>query len=268
MNQTNKRDAVRRAYAQIAIGGCGCGTCCGPDPQSLAQAIGYSEQELSGAPEEANLGLGCGNPTALAGLRAGEVVLDLGSGAGFDCFLAARQVGPIGRAIGVDMTPEMIERARTLAQQHGFTNVEFRLGEIEHLPVADESVDVIISNCVINLSTDKPQVFREAYRVLRPGGRLAISDIALRKELPQRIRGSVAAYVGCVGGAVLVNEYQRMVEAAGFRDVRVTVKGGSACIDPNTQDPIGRAILEALGEGETVEDYVVSVSVEGAKPRE
>jgi len=146
--------------------------------------------------------------------------------------------------------------------------VEFRLGEIEHLPVADESVDVIISNCVINLSTDKPQVFREAYRVLRPGGRLAISDIALRKELPHRIRESVVAYVGCVGGAVLVTEYQRMVEAAGFRDVRVTVKSGSACIDPHTQDPLGRAILEALGEGETVEDYVVSVSVEGVKPRE
>jgi len=160
----------------------------------------------------------------------------------------------------------MIERARTLAQAHEFENVEFRLGEIEHLPVADASVNVIISNCVINLSTDKLQVFREAFRVLRPGGRLAISDIALRKELPQRVRESMEAYVGCVGGAVLIGEYREMVEAAGFRDVRVTVKGSSACIDPETRDPIGRAILQALGKDENISDYVVSVYVESLKP--
>ena len=260
------RDAVLKAYGRIAIeeGGCGCGAC-GHDPQALALSIGYAQQDLLSAPEESNLGLGCGNPTAIASLKVGEVVLDLGSGAGFDCFLAARQVGPTGRVIGVDMVPQMVERARSLAEKHGIGNVEFRLGEIEHLPVDDTSVDVVISNCVINLSTDKPQVFREAYRVLRPGGRLAISDLALVKELPQRVRESVEAYVGCVGGGEPVENYRRIVEGAGFRNVRLTIQGSPVCINSDTRDPVARAILQCLDEDESIGDFVVSVYVEGLK---
>ncbi|MBI4553996.1 MAG: arsenite methyltransferase, partial [Candidatus Latescibacteria bacterium] len=258
---------VREAYGKIAQSQKGCG-CCGEgetDTRAFARALGYSDEELHVIPDEANLALSCGNPTAVASLHDGEVVLDLGSGAGFDCFLAASQVGARGRVIGVDMTPEMVEKARTLARQHGVRNVEFRLGEIEHLPIADDSIDVAISNCVINLSVDKPQVFRELYRVLKPGGRIAISDIALLKELPASIRSSLEAYVGCVGGAVLVDEYRRFVEAAGFQDVTVTVKQTSSCVDPHTDDPIGRTIVEGVGTETSLQASVVSIDVTALK---
>jgi arsenite methyltransferase len=193
------------------------------------------------------------------------VVLDLGSGAGFDCFVAASKVAPDGKVIGVDMTPEMVEKAKENARKSGVENVEFRLGEIEDLPVEDNLVDVVISNCVINLSADKPRVLQEAYRVLKPRGRIAISDIALLKELLRRIQESIKAYVGCVGGAILIDEYKEIVEASGLKDVGISIKGSSACIDPNTKDPLGKAILDSLEEYESLEGYVVSVYVEGFK---
>jgi arsenite methyltransferase len=221
---------VRDRYARAAKTSSSCcgpvsSPCCGGQSDvSQGQAsrkVGYSPEELAAVPEDANLGLGCGNPTALAGLKPGETVLDLGSGAGIDCFLAAKKVGPSGRAIGVDMTPEMIDRARENARKNGIANVEFRLGEIENLPVADDTVDVILSNCVINLSTDKPRVFREAFRVLRPGGRMMVSDLALKKPLPQAIRGSVEAYVACIAGAMVKDEYLGAIRDAGFKKVEI-----------------------------------------------
>ena len=199
---------------------CGCGQQ-GQDLSDMSQKVGYSPEELAAIPEDAILGLGCGNPAALAGLKPGETVLDLGSGAGIDCFLAAGRVGPKGRVIGVDMTPEMLDKARENARQAGTSNVEFRLGEIENLPAADSSVDIIISNCVINLSTDKPRVFREAFRVLRPGGRLMVSDLALKKPLPKAVRESVDAYVACVAGALVKEDYLDAIRKAGFKDVAV-----------------------------------------------
>jgi SAM-dependent methyltransferase len=197
-------------------------SCCGSAPaEAISRKIGYSEAELQAVPDGANLGLGCGNPVALASLREGDIVLDLGSGAGFDCFLAAARVGSSGKVIGVDMTPEMVEKARQNAVQGSYANVEFRLGEIESLPVADGSVDVIISNCVINLSPDKPKVFREAFRALKPGGRLMVSDMVLLQELPEVIRKSVEAYVGCIAGALMKQDYLAAIEAAGFEQIQV-----------------------------------------------
>jgi len=257
------------AYGKIATGerkGCGCNCdSCGPQAAEFACSIGYSEEELKVIPDEANLGLSCGNPTALASLIEGEMVLDLGSGAGFDCFLAASKVGSKGRVIGVDMTPEMIEKARANAAKGNISNVEFRLGEIEHLPVEEETVDVIISNCVINLSDDKQRVFREMYRVLKSGGRIAISDIALRRELPREVRASVDAYVGCVAGAVLVDEYRPLIEAAGFENVSVSVTGSSSCISTDTLDPVGVELIKSVGEN-LFRDAVVSVRLEAKKP--
>jgi SAM-dependent methyltransferase len=223
------RRAVRAGYAQVARGSgscCGGPSCCGAEPAAAAtsRAIGYTDEDIATVPEGANLGLGCGNPVALASLEPGETVLDLGSGAGFDCFLAARRVGPSGRVIGVDMTPEMVEKARANALKAGVDNVEFRLGEIEHLPVADNSVEAVISNCVINLSTDKSQVFREAFRALRPGGRLMVSDIVLAAPLPKSLLDSVAAYVGCISGASLRADYLAMIAAAGFTEVAVVAE--------------------------------------------
>jgi SAM-dependent methyltransferase len=267
--ERNTRRLVREAYGQVAQGqgggGCGCGCGAEAGPRNLARSLGYSEEELNAIPEEANLGLSCGNPTALATLHEGEVVLDLGSGAGFDCFLAADEVGPQGRVIGVDMTPEMVDKAQRNADKHGIRNVEFRLGEIENLPVADNSVDVVISNCVINLSPDKRRTFREIHRVLKPGGRIAISDIALLRELPKATRESIDAYVGCVAGAVLVDDYQRVVEESGLQDVRLTVKGSSGCYDPGTNDPIAKSVAEDSGDGDGLEEAAVSVYVEGRK---
>ena len=267
MNKKSTKQVVREAYGKIAQGsGCGCGSsCCGPDTATLSKSIGYTDEDLKKAPGEANLSLGCGNPTAIASLKPGEMVLDLGSGAGFDCFLAAEQVGPKGKVIGVDMTPEMVEKARDIAQKRGIKNVEFRLGEIEALPVADASVDVVLSNCVINLSTDKPQVFREVHRVLKDGGRIAISDLALTKELPPKVRKSIAAYVGCVGGALLIKDYEQAVKDSGLRGVKLTVKSLSGCIAPDTQDPLAKAVVDSLEDAETLSKSVVSVYVEARK---
>ena len=228
MEDKRIRSVVREGYARIAkesSSSC-CGpvdSCCGSTGlvQDISKSMGYTGEELRAVPEGANLGLGCGNPIALASLKEGEVVLDLGSGGGIDCFLAANAVGQSGRVIGVDMTPEMIERARENARNSGYGNVEFRLGEIENLPVADKSVDIVISNCVINLSPDKGRVFKEAYRALKPGGRVMVSDIVLLKELPESIKGSVEAYVGCVAGASRKEEYLAVVAAAGFQGVEV-----------------------------------------------
>ena len=228
MKDEEIRKVVRESYGKIALqetnsccptSGCGCG--CGSTQNTVSRAIGYSDKELSAVPEGANLGLGCGNPTALASLKEGEVVLDLGSGAGLDCFLAADKVGENGKVIGVDMTAEMIEKARQNARKGKYQNVEFRLGEIENLPVADNSVDVVISNCVINLSPDKKRVFKETYRVLKPGGRLMISDIALLKELPPEIKSSIGAYVHCVAGATTRDEYLSNIKSAGFQSPEV-----------------------------------------------
>ncbi len=227
---TEIKKHVRDRYARAAKAG---SSCCGPsaspccsgqsDPggDEASQRVGYSAEELAAVPKDSNLGLGCGNPTALAGLKPGETVLDLGSGGGIDCFLAAQKVGPAGRVIGVDMTPEMIDRARGNARENGAANVEFRLGEIENLPVADGVVDVVISNCVINLSTDKPRVFREAFRALKPGGRIMVSDLALRKPLPEAVRASIDAYVACLAGALVKDEYLQAVRDAGFERVEV-----------------------------------------------
>jgi arsenite methyltransferase len=219
------RTAVRDRYGAIAEGkGCGCGggaegaTCC-------TSELGYSEGEVASIPEGANLGLGCGAPVALAEPKRGETVLDLGSGAGVDVFLAAKEVGPDGKVIGVDMTPAMIDRARANAAKGGYANVEFRLGEIEHLPLPDASVDVIVSNCVVNLSPDKPQVFREAFRVLKSGGRMLLSDLVLERPLPPETRDSIEAYVGCIGGASLRGDYLKLIREAGFTGVEVVREG-------------------------------------------
>ena len=271
------RTAVREGYAQVARGGGSCcgpasgpNTCCGASQADLlAEQIGYSEEELAALPEGANLGLSCGNPTAIAGLSEGEVVVDLGSGAGFDVFIAGRKVGGSGRVIGVDMTPEMVAKARenvaAYRARSGFDNVEFRLGEIEHLPVADGSVDVIISNCVINLSPDKSQVWREMYRVLKPGGRTAISDLALLQPLPESVRGMVEALVGCVAGAALVSDIERMARDAGFQEVRLEQKTGyiDAMVDAN--DPLYRKILEHLPEGAKPGDFATSLYITAHK---
>jgi SAM-dependent methyltransferase len=270
------RQKVRERYGRIA-GGAGscCGpapTCCGSAPAAsaeLAKHIGYSAEELAALPEGANMGLSCGNPNALAALQPGEVVLDLGAGGGFDVFIAARKVGATGRAIGVDMTPEMLAKARknvaAYRQRTGLKNVEFRLGEIEHLPVADASVDVVISNCVINLSPDKPQVWREIARVLNPGGRVAVSDLALLKPLPAAVAGMVEALVGCVAGAVLVPETEGMAKEVGL--VEIETKARSACIDGmvDWQDPLYLKIVAELPAGAKPSDYITSLEITARK---
>lgn len=241
------RQVVRERYGERARAS---RSCCGSGDSAgaLSKAIGYSDEQLAEAPEGANLGLGCGNPTALASLREGETVLDLGAGAGLDCFLAAQAVGEGGRAIGVDMTAEMIDRAWKNARKHEMGNVEFRLGEIEHLPVADGAVDVIISNCVINLSPDKPQVFREAFRVLKPGGRLVVSDIVLNRPLPQEVRESIEAYVGCVAGASMRAEYLEAIAAAGFQNVEVLADTSADAAFDSPADSSPRAKIVVDGE--------------------
>lgn len=282
--QEEVRAKVREGYGKIAQGevdqdgscGCGSGGCCGGssetemNPEMLAKAIGYTPEELAALPEGANMGLSCGNPVALAALEPGEVVVDLGSGGGFDIFIAGKKVGPAGRAIGVDMTPEMLAKARrniaAYRERTGLDNVEFRLGEIEHLPLADNSVDVIISNCVINLSPDKPQVWREIARVLKPGGRVAVSDISLLRELPESVRQMVSALVGCVAGASLIDETIRMAREAGLTGVRATEKSTYIKEQTTWNDPLYRDIMAALPEGTTPSDFVTSVEFNAVKP--
>ncbi len=260
MNDEAIRQSVRERYGERAKAGT---SCCGSDRSACgtgtpaSRAIGYTEDQLGSVPEGADLGLGCGNPTAIASLQEGETVLDLGSGAGLDCFLAAQAVGLTGRAIGVDMTAEMLDRARQNASKNGIENIEFRLGEIEHLPVADRSVDVVISNCVINLSPDKPQVFREAFRALKPGGRMYVSDIVLLKPLPEAVSSSIDAYVGCVAGATIKDDYLAAIEAAGFRDVEILQGGAIEMAEPQS----GEARIYV--DGEEVEPSAFGLDEEG-----
>lgn len=259
------RQSVRSAYEKVAQasdeGGC-CGnasSCCGVSEDAaintlISTRLGYSEEDLAKVPEGADMGLGCGNPKAIAALQAGETVVDLGAGGGFDCFLAAAEVGESGRVIGVDMTPDMLSKARRNAEKGKFANVEFRLGEIEHLPIADNTADVIISNCVINLSPNKSQVFREAFRVLAPGGRLAISDVVATVELPEEMRKDEQLIAGCMGNASLIEDLEKMIAAAGFESVNIEPKDES------------RAFIKDWAPGRGVEDYVVSATIEAVKP--
>jgi AhpD family alkylhydroperoxidase len=271
------RQKVRTGYGEIAQQGSerrgGSKGCCGaPASQTdhLAKTVGYSADELATLPEGANMGLSCGNPNALASLQPGEVVLDLGSGGGFDVFIAGKKVGATGRAIGVDMTAEMLAKARknieAYRKQTGLDNAEFRLGEIEHLPLADNSVDVVISNCVINLSPDKPQVWRELARVLKPGGRVAVSDLALLKPLPQSVAEMVEALVGCVAGAVLVSQTERMAREAGLWDIVLNPKSGYVDAMLDWQDPLYQKIIEKLPAGTKPGEYVTSLEVTAKKP--
>ena len=269
------RDTVRRGYTEIAKGKSGCcsgsSPCCGSaSPDKLAEAIGYTVEELQVLPEGANMGLSCGNPTAVASLKPGQVVLDLGSGGGFDVFIAAEKVGPAGRAIGVDMTAEMLSKARSniskFTENTGLSNVEFRLGEIEHLPAADSSIDVVISNCVINLSPDKQQVWNEIARVLRPGGKASISDLALKKPLPQEVLKSAAAIVSCVAGAVLIDETIIMAKQAGLIDIRIDQEAYSIDLMANCNDPLYREVRESLPPNGKLSDYIVSVNIAAFKP--
>jgi len=261
MEKNRVHDVVKSGYAAVARQGGGCcgptaeqaSSCCGSTPENThadtAALIGYADEDITGAAADANLGLGCGNPTALASLKPGETVVDLGSGAGFDALLSAEKLGPEGRFIGIDMTPEMLERARTNAVNAGHARtVEFREGLIENLPVASKSVDVVISNCVINLSPDKAQVFREAYRVLKPGGRLAVSDIVLSEPLPPDIGKLAASWIACVGGALTEKEYLGYMRSAGFENVEYTRKPAGPLLTPSLQDPMWQAAVELIGE--------------------
>jgi arsenite methyltransferase len=259
------KDMVRARYGAIAEADDNDASCCTPaasccgdttpgTPTDKSRQMGYSDAELAAAPEGANLGLGCGNPQAIAAMQPGEVVLDLGSGAGFDCFLAAQQVGPTGRVIGVDMTQEMLTKARENTAKAGATNVEFRLGELEYLPVADNTADVVISNCVINLVPDKAQVFREAFRALKPGGRVAISDVVNIAPLPAELKAETALLSGCIAGAASVEDIQKWLTEAGFTEVRVTPK------------PESREMVATWAPGRGIENCVASATVEARKP--
>jgi len=276
MDKESVRQTVREGYSKIAVSdstSCGSGvSCCGSSAEAaeeLVRHIGYSSDDLAVLPEGANMGLSCGNPTAIASLQPGEVVLDLGAGGGFDVFIAGRKVGATGRAIGVDMTAEMLTKARrnsaAYTQQTGLNNVEFRLGEIEHLPVADASVDVVISNCVINLSPDKPQVWREIARVLKPGGRVAVSDLALLRPLPQAVREMAQALVGCVAGAALVSDTERMAREAGLTDIVLKSKPKYVEAMTDWEDPLYRKIVEHLPAGAKPSEYITSLEVQARK---
>jgi SAM-dependent methyltransferase len=285
MTDEQIKKKVRESYGKMAREQQSCcgpsSSCCGPTTRSsccgpsvttsdISRKIGYTDEDFRAVPEGANLGLGCGNPVALASLKPGETVLDLGSGPGFDSFLAARRVGPTGKVIGVDMTPDMLTKARTNAKKGNFTNVEFRLGEIEHLPVADNSVDVIISNCVINLAPDKEQVFAEAFRVLKPGGRLMISDTVLVQPLPEQVQRSVAAYVGCLSGAIEKQKYLDMARAAGFQEVHIQ-KESPLSIDCMLNDPTAQSILEEMQLPpemvNKIGEFIASIQLSGTKRR-
>ena len=279
MEKEEIREAVRERYGKVARIGADaselspatscCGdsgvsakpkseaSCCGAvefTPENISAVMGYSGKDMASVPDGANLGLGCGNPVALASLKPGETVVDLGSGGGFDCFLAADRVGDAGRVIGVDMTPDMVSKARKNAEKVKAKNVEFRLGEIEHLPVADNSADIIISNCVINLSPDKPSVYKDAFRALKPGGRLAVSDILTTAELPDDVRANLALVSACIGGAATIQDTEKMLKETGFRDIRIQSKEES------------RELIRKWAPGENAGDYVVSASIEAVKP--
>jgi len=256
MTNDELRAAVREQYGAVARAkaSTGCApSCCGPAPDA-SLALGYTSSDLAAVPVGANMGLGCGNPQAIARLRAGETVLDLGSGGGFDCFLAAKQVGATGRVVGVDMTPDMISKARANAAKLDAKNVEFRLGEIEHLPVEDGSVDVILSNCVVNLSPDKAAVYREAFRVLKPGGRLAISDVVQTAPIPAALERDLRAHAGCISGAASVETTTELLRAAGFGDLTVRVNEES------------RAFIRDWYPGSGAESFVASATIEAVKP--
>ena len=253
MSAIEIKELVRNWYGGVAAGSAGC---CGPTTasQAASRCMGYTEAELASLPEGADLGLGCGNPQALAPMRPGEVVVDLGSGAGIDCFLAAQQVGPAGRVIGVDMTHEMLAKSRANAERVGATNVEFRLGEIEHLPIADNTADVVISNCVINLVPDKEQVYREAFRVLKPGGRIAIADVVNTAPLPAELVADASLLCACLAGAATARQVEDWLAAAGFIDIRITIKPGS------------RELVESWAPGRGIEECAASATIEGRKP--
>lgn len=260
MKKEEIRASIRKNYAKVAKGSsgscCASGCCCGGAPIDINEAsskIGYTEEDLANIPSESNMGLGCGNPLAIASLKEGEVVLDLGSGGGFDCFLARRQVGESGFVIGVDMTPDMIDLAKRNAVKSGYKNVEFRLGEIEHLPVKDSSIDVIISNCVINLSPDKEQVFKEAFRVLKPGGRLSTSDVIAIERLPQHMKQDLDSIASCIGGAEYIEDLRVIIQNAGFKNIKLTPKSNS------------REIIKSWNFGEHIEDFVASYLIEAIK---
>jgi len=247
------RDIVREHYAKVSTNPAACAPgCCGSVPTGQSKGLGYSDTDLAAVPEGADLGLGCGNPNAIAALKAGETVLDLGSGGGFDAFLAARAVGPTGRVIGVDMTPEMISRARENARKVSASNVEFRLGEIEHLPIADQTIDAIMSNCVINLSPEKEAVFGEAHRVLKPGGRLAISDVVAIAPIPPELQTQAAALASCISGAAPLETIKTMLARAGFVDIRVTIAPRSA------------EIVDSWLEGAST--FIASATIEASRP--
>ena len=256
MNATEVKELVRNWYGGVAAvsSGC-CGSASASTPQEASCSMGYSEAELASLPEGADLGLGCGNPQALAAMRSGEVVVDLGSGAGIDCFLAAQQVGPTGRVIGIDMTHEMLAKARANAERVGAVNVEFRLGEIEHLPIADNTADVVISNCVINLVPDKRQVYREAFRVLKPGGRIAVADVVNTAPLPPELASDATLLCACLAGAATTRQIEGWLATAEFTDIHITVKPGS------------RELVESWAPGRGIEDYVASATIEGYKPK-
>jgi len=274
MKKVDVKKIVKEGYAKIAKGESSCcnpvKTCCGTNvsPRQISKNIGYSEKEMSAVPDGANLGLGCGNPVALASLKEGDVVLDLGSGAGFDAFLAAKRVGDNGKVIGVDMTPEMVKKATANAQKGKYKNVEFRLGEIENLPVANDSIDAVISNCVINLSPDKKKVFAETFRVLKPGGRLMVSDIVTLKELPPAIKKSIAGYLGCLSGALMKDEYIDVIKSAGFDDVKI-IDEASFPVDYMANDPTAQAIIGDLKvsheEVKEAARAVVSIKISAVK---
>ena len=275
MKEDEIKKAVRESYAKVAEGSsCGCGSasngCCSQTDkaQEISKKIGYSKEELEKLPEGADLGLGCGNPLALASLKKGETVLDLGSGAGIDCFLAAEKVGPEGSVIGVDMTPEMLEKARANALKSNYRNVQFRLGEIENLPVADNIIDVIISNCVINLAPDKNRVFFEAYRVLKLGGRIMVSDIVLLKKLPEIILNNMASYIGCISGAVLEADYLNIIRDAGFKDIKImdeAVFPLNLIVSDETAFIFKNKMSLSEKQLKDLEDVVVSIKVSAIK---
>lgn len=262
MNEVNKdqiKASVRENYKKVVLSVTDNTSCCGPtsccaSDSDVSLQFGYSLEEIKSVPAGSNLGLGCGNPQTIAGLKEGEVVVDLGSGGGFDCFLASKQVGKKGKVIGVDMTPEMISKARLNAYNNQYTNVEFRLGEIENLPIANNTVDVIMSNCVINLSPDKRRVFQEAFRVLKSGGRLAISDIVLTNDLPDDIRKDIQLYSGCISGSSPINELEKHLIDAGFKEIQ---------IDPKDES---KEFLKDWAPGKNIEDYIVSAIITAIKP--